>query len=142
MEIFNKCAVVIGVVGGVISSLLGGWDNLIVALITMIVLDYVTGVIKAVYTKCLSSEIGYKGIVKKLLMLVIVALAVCISRVLPDGIMIREITIFFFIANEGVSILENAAEIIPLPKQLKEMLLQIRSKSENTDISDKTDKNK
>lgn len=142
MEIFNKCAVVLGIVGGVISSFLGGWDNLIIALITMIVLDYVTGVIKAVYTKRLSSEIGYKGIVKKLLMLVIVALAVCISRVLPDGIMIREITIFFFIANEGVSILENAAEIIPLPKQLKSILLQIRNKSEDTDISGKNGKNK
>lgn len=142
MEIFNKCAVVLGIVGGVISSFLGGWDNLIIALITMIVLDYVTGVIKAVYTKRLSSEIGYKGIVKKLLMLVIVALAVCISRVLPDGIMIREITIFFFIANEGVSILENAAEIIPLPKQLKSILLQIRNKSEDTDISSKNGKNK
>lgn len=142
MEIFNKCAVILGIVGGVISSFLGGWDNLIIALITMIVLDYVTGVIKAVYTKRLSSEIGYKGIVKKLLMLVIVALAVCISRVLPDGIMIREITIFFFIANEGVSILENAAEIIPLPKQLKSILLQIRNKSEDTDISGKTGKNK
>lgn len=142
MEIFNKCAVILGIVGGVISSFLGGWDNLIIALITMIVLDYVTGVIKAVYTKRLSSEIGYKGIVKKLLMLVIVALAVCISRVLPDGIMIREITIFFFIANEGVSILENAAEIIPLPKQLKSILLQIRNKSEDTDISGKIGKNK
>lgn len=142
MEIFNKCAVILGIVGGVISSFLGGWDNLIIALITMIVLDYVTGVIKAVYTKHLSSEIGYKGIVKKLLMLVIVALAVCISRVLPDGIMIREITIFFFIANEGVSILENAAEIIPLPKQLKSILLQIRNKSEDTDISGKIGKNK
>lgn len=142
MEIFNKCAVILGIVGGVISSFLGGWDNLIIALITMIVLDYITGVIKAVYTKRLSSEIGYKGIVKKLLMLVIVALAVCISRVLPDGIMIREITIFFFIANEGVSILENAAEIIPLPKQLKSILLQIRNKSEDTDINGKTGKNK
>ena len=142
MEIFNKCAVILGIVGGVISSFLGGWDNLIIALITMIVLDYITGVIKAVYTKRLSSEIGYKGIVKKLLMLVIVALAVCISRVLPDGIMIREITIFFFIANEGVSILENAAEIIPLPKQLKSILLQIRNKSEDTDISGKNGKNK
>ena len=142
MEIFNKCAVILGIVGGVISSFLGGWDNLIIALITMIVLDYVTGVIKAIYTKRLSSEIGYKGIVKKLLMLVIVALAVCISRVLPDGIMIREITIFFFIANEGVSILENAAEIIPLPKQLKSILLQIRNKSEDTDISGKNGKNK
>ncbi|MGN0558213.1 MAG: holin family protein [Acutalibacteraceae bacterium] len=142
MEIFNKCAVILGIVGGVISSFLGGWDNLIIALITMIVLDYITGVIKAVYTKRLSSEIGYKGIVKKLLMLVIVALAVCISRVLPDGIMIREITIFFFIANEGVSILENAAEIITLPKQLKSILLQIRNKSEDTDINGKTGKNK
>lgn len=135
MDIFNKVSVILGVVGGYAAAFLGGWDKFLVALVTLIVIDYASGVIKAIYTKQLSSEIGYRGIAKKVLLLLIVALSVVLQKILPGALPLREITILFFVANEGLSILENAAEIIPLPAQLKSVLLQIRGTSQSTDIN-------
>lgn len=125
-NMWNKLSFGTGVIGGFLISFLGGWDSLIAALVALIVIDYVTGVIKAVYLKKLSSEIGYRGLMKKALVLLVVGAAVVLQTVLPENIPLREITILFFVCNEGISILENAAVMIPVPKKLKDVLLQLR----------------
>ncbi len=127
-KIFNWISIVCGTIGGFIVSLLGGWDKLIMALIILMCLDYITGLIKAYYNKELSSQIGFKGLTKKVLILVIVAVAVVAENNL--GIpAIREIVIMFFAVNEALSILENAGAMgLPLPEKLKQALLQIRDK--------------
>ncbi|MGN0452896.1 MAG: holin family protein [Ruminococcus sp.] len=118
---------ILAAIGGIITSLVGGWDTLLMTYITLMVIDYVTGVIRAVYQKKLSSAIGYKGIIKKVLSICIVVLAVVLQRLIPAELPLREITLLFFIANEGISILENAAGVIPLPSKLKEVLIQLRN---------------
>ncbi len=124
-------SMVVAGVGGFISSFLGGFDKLLITLITLIVIDYITGVVRAIYQKKLSSSVGFKGIIKKVLTLLIVGLSVSLQNILPEGLPLREITILFFIANEGFSILENAAGVIPLPDKLRDVLAQIQNKSEN-----------
>lgn len=130
-KLFNSISIVVGVVGGIISSALGGFDMLIKALIIIVVLDYILGVIKAIYNKELSSEIGFKGLIKKFVMFLVVVLSVVLQKIVGDAIIIRDITIMFFIANEGISILENAAVFIPLPDVLKNTLMQLRDKDNN-----------
>lgn len=115
--------------GGCLAKFFGGIDTLLITLVTMIVIDYITGVIRAIYRKKLSSSIGFKGILKKALCLMIVGLSVALQNVMPEGLPLREITILFFIANEGISVLENAAGVIPLPKKLLNVLVQIREEN-------------
>lgn len=126
-KIFNMTSVITGIAGGIIASLFGVWDKLLYALIAIMVLDYITGVIKGVYTKTLSSDIGFKGLLKKIMILVIVALSNLAQELTGGNIAIREIVIMFYIANEGISILENAAVLLPnTPEKLKDILLQLR----------------
>ena len=126
-KIFNGISVIIGIVGGVAAMLFGTWDKLLSTLVILMVLDCVTGVIKAIYAKRLSSEIGFKSLLKKITVLIIVALANVIEVFTGGGTAIREIVIVFYIANEGISILENAAVLLPkMPDGLKNILLQLR----------------
>lgn len=126
-KIFNVISVITGIAGGVIAAIFGTWDKLLGTLVMLMVLDYVTGVIKAVYGKKLSSEIGFKGLLKKITILIIVALGNVIEAFIGGGTAIREIVIMFYIANEGISILENAVVILPnMPEGLKKILLQLR----------------
>lgn len=91
------------------------------------VLDCLTGVIKAIYTKTMSSEIGFKGLLKKITILIIVALSNVLQQITGDNVAIREIVIMFYVANEGISVLENVAVIYPrMPKGIKDILFQIR----------------
>lgn len=101
---------------------------MIVALIILMVLDYITGVLQSIYNKELSSKIGFKGLLKKVLILCVVAVSVVIEKDL--GVQaIREVVIMFFACNEGISVLENATKMgIPLPKKLQDVLLQIKDK--------------
>ncbi len=131
---------IIATLFGCVAKFLGGFDSLLITLIILIVVDYATGVIGAVYEKKLSSAIGYKGIIKKIIMVLVVGVAVTLQRIMPEGVPLREITILFFIANEGLSVLENAAKVIPLPKKLKDVLLQLKEKSDK-DTNDPKDKN-
>lgn len=131
-KIFNWLSVAGGFIGGILTFLFGDFDKLFWAFIAVIILDYITGIIKGVYTKTLSSDIGFKGILKKFLILIVVALAVILQRVMNNSVPLREIAIMFFLCNEGISILENAAEFIPIPKKVKEILLQLRGNL-NTD---------
>ncbi len=126
-KIFNWTSTVIGIVGGFFAAIFGQWDSILWALLVIMVLDYLTGVIKAVYTKNISSEVGFKGLLKKITVLIIVALSNVLQQITGDNVAIREIVIMFYIANEGISVLENVAVIYPrMPKAIKDILLQIR----------------
>ncbi len=131
--IFNKTSIFIGLLGGIFTRLIGGFDTLSTALLTLMVFDYATGVIKSIINKSLSSQIGYVGILKKVLIICIVCVSVVIQSILPNTLPIREITLIFFLCNEGLSIIENSAEIIPMPEKLKEVLLQLRENHNKQD---------
>ena len=130
MKIFNTVSVVGGVVGGFLCQFLGGWDVILKALVVLVILDYITGVLKAIVTKTLSSGVGFKGLIRKIVMFIVVATAVVIQHVTGDAIPLREIVIMFFICNEGISLLENASEFVPIPKPLKDVLIQLRDKDD------------
>lgn len=141
-KLFNWVSVVVGIFGGVFAWAFGAWDKLLCALITLIILDYITGLLKGWYTKRLSSEIGFKGIAKKIVILIMVVTANVLQTVIGDKIMLREIVIMFFIANEGLSLLENCAEINGgggIPPKLKAVLLQLRGKCEDEDEDEEED---
>ncbi len=130
-KIFNLISIITGTVGGIIAAVFGEWDRLLWALCILMVLDYVTGLIKAVYTRQLSSKTGFNGLLKKLMLLSIVALANVLGQLIGENIAIREIVIMFYIANEGISILENVAAVSPkMPQKLKDILLQLRDGNE------------
>lgn len=107
---------------------LGGWDVAIQVLLLVVCLDYLSGVLKAIYNKKLNSEIGLKGIVKKIGYFIIVAVAVVLDRVMGNTGAIRTLVIYFFVANEGISILENWGGMgLPLPQKLKDTLEQLKN---------------
>ena len=106
---------------------------LLSTMLTLVVLDYIAGVLKAIYNKKLSSKIGYKGIIRKVFIFIVIAVAYEIQKVTASNIAIREMVIMFFIANESISLLENASEFIPVPDALKDVLEQLRDSTENKD---------
>lgn len=114
--------------------LLGGLDVAITCLLIAIVLDYISGIIKAYITKQLSSEIGLKGIIKKVAILLIVTLAVLIDRVTGESGAIRTLVIYYFVANEGLSIIENfAAAGVPIPTAIKNALKALKKESKGNE---------
>lgn len=111
--------------------LLGGFDIAIQSLLIVIVIDYLTGIASAIYNKELSSKIGFKGIIKKFCYLLVIALSVVIDNLLGQSGLIRSLVIYFFVANDGLSIIENMAEMnVKLPKKLIDALEQIKKKGE------------
>lgn len=117
----------LAVAGGLVVRALGGFDSMLAALAALIVIDYVTGLLKAVHNRALSSEVGLRGIARKVLILAVVAVANIIQGVTGDMLPLREITIAFFVANEGISILENAVEAgVSVPEKLRRALRQMR----------------
>jgi toxin secretion/phage lysis holin len=126
-KLFNTVSVAAGVIGGTLVKMLGGFDITLRALVVMIALDYISGVVKAVSRKQLSSEAGFKGILRKITILLVVAASVVIEELLGGGTAVREIVIMFYIANEGISLLENAASVSGhIPQKLKDILFQLR----------------
>ena len=117
-----------GTVGGIIGFLFGELDGLLIALLTVIVIDYATGLVCARIKRNLSSATGFKGLAKKGFMLSIVVIANIIdTQVIKSGSAFRSAVICFYLANESISILENAGNIgVPLPKKLKDILIQLR----------------
>lgn len=115
-----------------ISFLFGDIEGMMVALIALIVLDYISGVIAAAVEKRLSSEVGAKGIAKKIFMLLIVALANIVDiNVIGDGHVLKTVTVVFYICNECISLIENAGRIgVPVPKKLLDVLEQLRDKDD------------
>ena len=116
----------------VLSFLFGDMEGLMVALIALIILDYISGVIAAAVEKRLSSEVGAKGIAKKIFMLLIVALANIVDiNVIGDGHVLKTVTVVFYICNECISLIENAGRIgVPVPKKLLDVLEQLKNRDE------------
>lgn len=111
--------------------LIGGFDIAIQSLLIVMVVDYLTGIASAIYNKELSSKIGFKGILKKFSYLCIVALSVVIDNLTGQSGLIRTLVIYFFVANDGLSIIENMAEMgVKLPQKLIDALEQIKKKGE------------
>lgn len=111
--------------------LLGGMDIALKSFIIIMMIDYITGVASAIYNKKLSSKIGFKGIIKKFSYLCVVALSVVIDNLISQDGVIRTLVIYFFVANDGLSIIENMAEMdIKLPKKLVDSLEQIKERGE------------
>lgn len=119
---------IIAAVCALFGYLFGAFDGMITALITLIILDYITGIIAAVAEKKLSSEVGARGIAKKVIMLLVVAVANVADRdIIGEGNVLRSVTAMFYIANEGISLLENGARLgVPMPKKLIDVLAQLK----------------
>jgi len=130
--IWNWVQAALTAIGGFLGWFLGGLDGFLYALIAFVVIDYLTGVMCAIADKKLSSEIGAKGIFKKVLIFALVGVGHIIdSQVLGDGGAIRTAVIFFYLSNEGVSLLENAAHIgLPIPEKLKSILEQLHDRDD------------
>ena len=112
--------------------LLGGLDIALKCLLLMIVFDYVTGIASAIYNKKINSKIGLKGIIKKFMYLVIVAVCVVIDKLTGQEGVVRNLIIYFLVANDGISIIENMAKMnIPLPKKLISVLEQLKGEDES-----------
>ena len=126
-DIINTFQIVIAAVGGYVGYFLGGWDGFLYALVAFVVIDYITGIMVAILEKRLSSEVGFRGIFKKVLIFSLVTVAHIIdSKLIQNGSAIRTAVIFFYLSNEGISILENTAKIgLPIPKNLRGALEQL-----------------
>lgn len=134
-KLFNLTAIIGGVVGGFLVALFGGFDVMMKTIVLFAILDYFTGLVKGIYRKELSSEIGFKGLVKKVMVFVVIAVANILQQFTGNIAPIREVVIMFFICNEALSVLENAAEFINIPPQLRAILLQLRDKN-NEELQD------
>lgn len=132
-KLFNWISIVFGMIGGVMSYWLGGWDVLLKTIVFLAVVDYITGIIKGIYLKELSSEIGFKGLLKKIVMFIVIAVAYEIQLLIGGTIPLREVVIMFYVTNESLSLIENAAIFVPIPEKLKDVLLQLRDKETDGD---------
>ncbi|HAP5619302.1 TPA: phage holin family protein [Enterococcus faecalis] len=126
----NTITMLLSIFGGIVVRLLGGLDQLLDVFLFLIIVDFITGWIKAIATKELSSRIGMLGIAKKVTMLFVVAVAVRVEKVVGNNLPIREMVLIFYIANEGLSFFENIATFIPMPKKLKKLFIQLKNKDD------------
>ena len=135
---WTKVQMASATIGGWLGFFLGGMDGLLYALLVFMVLDYVTGLLCAIADKMLSSEIGFRGICKKVFILLLVGLANMVDvNVLGAGSALRGAVICFYLSNEGLSLIENAAHIgLPIPEKLKDVLEQLHNR-EPKDENDK-----
>ncbi|RKJ38240.1 holin [Acutalibacter sp. 1XD8-33] len=131
-EFWNTIQFIFAAIGGWLGYFLGGCDGPLIALVAFVVIDYITGVMCAAADKKLSSEMGFKGICRKVLIFLLVGIANILDvQVIGTGNILRTAVIFFYISNEGVSLLENAAHLgLPIPEKLKDILEQLHGRSE------------
>ena len=131
-EFWNVIQMVFTGIGGWLGYFLGGYDGLLYALIVFMVVDYITGVMCAINDKKLSSSVGFKGICRKVLILMLVGIANLLDvTIIGTGAVLRTAVIFFYLSNEGVSLLENAGHLgLPIPEKLKEILAQLHDRAE------------
>ena len=132
-EFWNTIQLIFSAVGGWLGYFLGGCDGLLYALIAFVVIDYITGVMCALINRELSSAVGFKGIFRKVLIFLLVGIANIIDvQVIGTGAVLRTAVIFFYISNEGVSLLENAGHLgLPIPEKIKTGLEQHHDRAEN-----------
>ena len=132
-EFWNAIQFVFSAVGGWLGYFLGGCDGLLYALLAFVVIEYITGVMCAITDKVLSSEVGFRGICRKVLIFLLVGIANILDvNVIGTGSVLRTAVIFFYISNEGVSLLENASHLgLPVPQKIKEVLEQLHNRAED-----------
>ena len=137
-EFWNVIQLVFAVLGGWLGWFLGGCDGLLYALITFVIIDYIAGMMCAVIDHKLSSEVGFKGIFKKVIIFTLVGIGNIIdTMVIGNGSVLRTAVIFFYLSNEGVSLLENAGHLgLPIPKKLHEVLKQLHNRAESEENDD------
>jgi toxin secretion/phage lysis holin len=114
-------------VGGFMSYIFGGFDSLLVALLSLMVLDYISGITKAIYNKKLNSHIGFKGLLKKVMILLVIVTVSVLQKAMSGAIPLRDIVLMFYLANEGISIIENLGAVIPIPDKVKGFFEQLQN---------------
>lgn len=131
-EFWNLIQIAFAALGGWLGYFLGGCDGLLIALVAFVAIDYVTGVMCAVTDKNLSSGVGFKGICRKVIIFMLVGVAnILDTRVIGAGSVLRSAVIFFYLSNEGISLLENAGHLgLPIPEKLKAVLEQLHDRAE------------
>lgn len=134
-EFWNFIQFIFAAIGGWLGYFLGGWDGTLYALITFITIDYITGVMCAITYKALSSEVGFNGIFRKVAMLMLVGIGALIDRhIIGNGSVLRTAVIFYYLSNEGISILENAVRMgLDVPPKLRDVLEQLKD-DEDEDV--------
>ena len=130
-EFWTTIQIVFTAIGGWLGWFLGGCDGLLFALLAFVVIDYITGIMCAIADKTLSSAVGFRGIFKKLLIFILVGVANILDvNVIGDGSVLRTAAIFFYLSNEGVSMLENAAHLgLPVPEAIRTVLEQLHDRA-------------
>lgn len=138
IETWHDIQIVITAAGAAVGGFIGGVDGFMYTLIACMIIDYITGFMVAIIEKTLSSEVGFRGIFRKVCILMLVGVANLIDvNVIQTGAILRTAVIFFYISNEGVSILENAGRLgLPIPERLRAVLAQLRDKSEEDEGSE------
>lgn len=122
-------------IGTGLTYIFGGWDKVLIVLVVFMALDYLTGVIAAAYQKTLSSDVGFKGLLRKCTILIVLIVAVLLDKLLSEGSWVfRTLVAYFYIANEGVSLIENATRIgLPVPQKVVDILAQLKDKGNGAD---------
>lgn len=139
--VWAKIQMAITGIGGWLGYFVGGVDGLMTTLIIFMVIDYITGLMCAVVDKKLSSAVGFKGICKKVLIMMLVGVAHIVDlHVVGTGQALRSAVICFYLSNEGVSVLENAGHLgLPIPEKLKDILAQLHNRSDKDNTTNTGD---
>ena len=134
-NVITTVQVVLAAIGGALGWFIGGMDGFMYALIAFVIADYLTGVMVAVLERKLSSDVGFRGIFKKVMIFVLVGIGHIIdARIIGDGSSVKTAIIFFYLSNEGISIVENACVIgLPVPQKLRDVLTQLRGEDKEGD---------
>lgn len=143
MDVWKSIQAALAVIGGALGYFLGGLDGLLIVLLVFMVIDYITGIMCAIKDKTISSKVGFNGICKKILILVLVGMSNMLDiYVLQTGSMLRTAALFFYVSNEGISILENAGKLgLPIPSKIRNVLTQLHDKAEDESSNTKTESN-
>ena len=141
-EFWTTIQIIFSAVGGWLGWFLGGCDGLLIALLAFVVIDYITGVMCAVIDKKLSSEVGFKGIFKKILIFALVGVGHIIdTMIIGAGSVLRTAIIFFYLSNEGISLIENAGHLgLPIPAKLKTVLEQLHDRADKEEYENEQSK--
>ena len=133
-DFIHTLQIIFAAIGGYIGWFLGGFDGLLYALVAFVVIDYITGIMAAILEKKLSSNIGFKGIFKKVLIFTFVGIGHIVDiYILQNGSAVRTAVIFFYLSNEGLSIVENATKIgLPMPEKLKAVFVELGKEEEKS----------
>ena len=139
-EKMTNCIMAVIGICGCISHYFGGWDLLLQTILLLVITDFVTGWIKAISIKSISSKIGFQGLLKKIMIFIVISVANSIQGILKDAIPLRETIIMFYSANEALSIVENLSYFIPVPETLKRVLNRMKDNRRESEEDDSDDR--